>query len=184
MVDLTSAELQRLHNRLIENGLAPGSARAELLTISSACQHWVRQGWLGTNPIRGVEMSEGPAPTIDVLNVDELRGVLDALDGHRLRPLFELLAATGCRPGEALALTWDDINLAAGMVSINKSLGWTSSTKFHIGPPKTKAGIRSVPIPEQTVNRLRAWKRAQAEERLGLGLGRGGVDFVFATEDG
>ena len=59
-------------------------------------------------------------------------------------PVF--LLCTGCRKSEALALTWDDVDLENREISITKSLDYTSGANPKIKPPKTDAGTRTVPI--------------------------------------
>lgn len=70
-------------------------------------------------------------------------------------PLFRLLAYSGMRIGELLALTWDDIDLKNGTVSINKTL---SRSKLEgdtiITKPKTKTGVRMILIDDVTTQAL------------------------------
>lgn len=66
---------------------------------------------------------------------------------------FSLL--TGCRRGEALALTPEDISLEKRTVSINKTVEWVGN-KPQIKPqPKTFAGNREIPIPASLVDQLK-----------------------------
>ena len=44
-------------------------------------------------------------------------------DGHAHAPAWHVLAHTGMRRGEALALRWRDVDLDAGTVSIRRSAG-------------------------------------------------------------
>lgn len=86
------------------------------------------------------------APTEDEI------GKLNAGIGieHRGYPIG-LLAVffyyTGCRKGEALALTFGDIDRDAKKIKITKSVYFTGNDP-HIKQPKTEAGIREIPIPD------------------------------------
>lgn len=55
-----------------------------------------------------------------------------------------LLACTGMRKAEALALTWGDIK--EDRISVNKALDYVVHSRPVLKPPKTAAGIREVPI--------------------------------------
>lgn len=61
-----------------------------------------------------------------------------------LFPIF--LLCTGMRKSEALALTWDDVDLKNKEISVTKSIDYTVGAKPKIKPPKTEAGVRTVPI--------------------------------------
>ena len=89
-----------------------------------------------------------------------------------------LLAAwCGLRLGEALALTWADVDLEEGSVSIDKSAAELKSGERIVGPPKTKAGIRKVFVPPHVVPAL-----AQHHEQFGGGSAL--TDLVFTGTQG
>ena len=58
---------------------------------------------------------------------------------------FKLLASTGMRKGEALALTWNDIDLVNNTISVNKTLT-SVDHKLILSSPKTKNSRRSIPL--------------------------------------
>lgn len=76
--------------------------------------------------------------------------------------------ATGCRRGEALALTWDNLDLRNGLVSIVASLMTNGKTK----KPKTKSSVRTIALDGETVAALRKWRDFQSRE-----LGKIGFDM-------
>ena len=51
------------------------------------------------------------------LNAADLTAILKAAEGSRYHPVLVLIAATGLRKGEALALRWDEVDLDAGGVA-------------------------------------------------------------------
>lgn len=62
--------------------------------------------------------------------------------------LLALLIYTGIRRGEALALTWSDIDFNRKLIHITKAVVFQSNRPV-IKSPKSKAGIRFVPLPER-----------------------------------
>ena len=60
--------------------------------------------------------------------------------------LFALVCLyAGLRRGEALALTYEDIDRKAGLIHVTKAVEYIGNIP-HIKPPKTDAGIRDVPL--------------------------------------
>lgn len=65
--------------------------------------------------------------------------------------LFTILLGTGCRIGEAIGLTWDNIDMEDETVTVNHTMTYysnsvTKSARMHIHEPKTEAGIRVIPM--------------------------------------
>ncbi|MBQ6846799.1 MAG: tyrosine-type recombinase/integrase [Oscillospiraceae bacterium] len=58
---------------------------------------------------------------------------------------------TGCRRGEALALTPQDIDIENKTLSINKTVEWINSAPRIKPSPKTEAGIRTIPITDKLI---------------------------------
>ncbi len=71
-----------------------------------------------------------------------------------------LLAMTGIRRGEALALNWSDFDFKNKTLNINKTLA-RSKNKIIVNPPKTKAGTRTIIIDKNTLKLLKKWKSKQ-----------------------
>lgn len=72
------------------------------------------------------------------------------IDYIRWKPLFEFLLMTGCRIGEALALTWDDYDSSKKILYIRRTLSYRKSDGGHYSIktdiPKTEAGNRMIPV--------------------------------------
>ncbi|EGP5127921.1 site-specific integrase [Enterococcus faecium] len=82
---------------------------------------------------------------------------------HQRFIFFHLLAFTGIRRGEALSLTWNDINFEEKYLHVSKTLTKGENGRFLIHPPKTKASFRKIFLDNQTLNYLQTWKEIQKE---------------------
>ena len=82
---------------------------------------------------------------------------MDYITDHPLydywRPLFTVLLGTGCRIGEICGLRWEDVDLENRVIDINHSMTYFRRGKrppytfeFKFEPPKTKAGVRKIPM--------------------------------------
>ena len=90
---------------------------------------------------------------------------------HRCGLWVRFLFSTGLRPGESAPLQVADIDFTEKLVRITKAI--ESGTENIIGPPKSKAGIRNVPLRDDIARDL---KTAIA--------GKKPTDFVFPQTDG
>ncbi|MCK9487660.1 MAG: site-specific integrase [Dehalococcoidia bacterium] len=122
---------------------------------------------IGSNPMERMRPPRPERERPNMWSVKETQHFIASSRESRYAPLYALLLGTGCRSGEALALTWDDVDLTADQVSINKSVAIIGG-KEVTSRPKTRAGTRRVRLPAFTREALRAWKARQAEELLKL----------------
>jgi integrase len=88
----------------------------------------------------------------------------------RYRNVSVLIAATGMRRGEALALHWSnlDLNLAAGVLAVRGTPGSVDGV-LVISEPKTERSRRNLPLAASLVTMLRAHRAEQNAERLAAG---------------
>ncbi|APT18031.1 MULTISPECIES: tyrosine-type recombinase/integrase [Amylolactobacillus] len=82
---------------------------------------------------------------------------------QRVYVYFLLLASTGLRRSEALALTWKDIDFTTKTIDINKTLTSGFNNKLIVGSPKSTKSKRTVPISDNLLTELRKYKLANAE---------------------
>jgi integrase len=113
----------------------------------------------------------------------QVAAVLKAADGLRYRPALVLIAATGLRKGEALALRWSDINFAGASLRVAATLSRVGA-ELVITEPKTARSRRTVPLSPAIVALLKAHRATQAAERLHAGNQWTDMGLVFATEFG
>jgi integrase len=101
---------------------------------------------------------------------------LEAIEDERLFALFCLVAFCGLRRDEAVGLTWAEIDLDAGLVYVRETAGGQGV--------KSRAGVRTVPLVDRVARPLRAWRAAQAAERLAAGPDWADTGLAFTDEHG
>lgn len=126
------------------------------------------------NPFKLVEMpkrkKEIVEHTEDVENKfytkEELKKFLDCLEtesNFKAFALFRLLAYSGMRKGEALALTWNDISFKENEIRINKALSRGKDSRLYV--KATKTGIsRTIKMDKKTMDILKEWKKRQKQD--------------------
>lgn len=97
-------------------------------------------------------------------------------------PLVHLMAYTGLRQGEALALKWSDIDFENKKITVNKT-AVRIKEKQTIQTPKTKNSKRVISIDPATLSILRSWKKDQIKIYFKNGKHFEGDDnFIFTNE--
>ena len=116
------------------------------------------------NPVNSVRLPKGLKRGKRVAPVDDqIQAIFANIDQpFGLFPVF--LLCTGLRKSEALALTWDDVDLKNNEISVTKSLDYTVGARPTVKSPKTEAGVRTVPIIDLLHDRLQAEKNASVSE--------------------
>jgi integrase len=170
---VTPADVEEMIGALASRGLSGGSIERIVATLRGALSAAVRDGLLASNPVAGVRLPSvvpaRPAPW----SADQARRLL-AHAGGVMGVLVRLAVATGMRRGELLALTWNDIDLDAGSVHVHRARVQVGS-RVVAGPPKSRAGQRTIWLDHATTHTLTEWKAVQPSTASGL---------VFADLDG
>lgn len=91
---------------------------------------------------------------------------------------------SGWRLGELLGLTWPDLDLTAGALTVRRTLVSCSATEPVFGEPKTPRSRRRVTLPAEAIDLLRSYRQEQLQRRLLLGPDYGSHDMVFASATG
>lgn len=139
------------------------------------------------NPARDVILPKVLKPdnkAIKFIDYDDLKALMSYMEKLSNKKysyyfdyvLYSVLLATGCRFGEAVALTWSDIDFENATIDINKSYNRLVDI---VGTPKSKAGYRVISIDQKTINLLRLYKNRQRQ--LFSEVGVEAPEVVFAT---
>jgi integrase len=188
---IDAATLEAFYGRLLVGGrkvagtsqaLSAKTVRNAAGILSKALADAVKWRLLPHNPARDAELPRNEAPEMQAWTGTETRTFLAHVESSRLAPLWRLALATGMRRGELLGLQWRDVDLAAGVLAVARARVMAGIVTE--GRPKTKAGVRRVAIDPATMVALRAWKRAQTEERLHAGPAWSDTGYVFTNELG
>lgn len=169
---------------LEKRGLSPRTIRIAHSLLGAALKKAVRWGKLPANPAALVELPKQQHREMHALSADQVARFRRKAAKSAHATLFDFLLGTGCRPGEAFGLRWQDLDLAAGTLAIRQALTRVDG-KPAFGEPKTRGSRRALPLPDSLVASMREHRRAQAAHALKLGSTYNReLDLVFANEVG
>lgn len=139
--ELTRADLQDFVDRLLARELAPSTIRNTMNPLQAIYRHAVRRELVVVNPTREIDLPAARGRRERIATAAEAARLIAALPEPD-RAIWAAAFYAGLRRGELQALRASDIDLGRSEVAVQRS--WDQ----YEGPiaPKSKAGIRTVPI--------------------------------------
>lgn len=202
--ELQPGHLTVMYRKLLAESRARGHGATNVekvhVMIRSALSDAKRAGLIRDNPAQDATVPRRDKAKIRPWSGTELGTFLDHVGGHPLGPIYELIAMTGMRRGEALALRWQDVNLTDGYLTVRQQLTSVHTAELlgrpcpscgvlhkamAFGPPKTSSGdARRIDLGQAATGVLLAQKLAQDAERAQWGDAYVDHDLVFSDVDG
>ena len=199
LASLTSARIAALYRQLEAagradhrkgEGLSSRTVRYVATILGAALAEAVAAGMLARNPAdpqraKPPTAKEARPPETHPWTAAQLRAFLDWTREHsQLYAAWLVLAMTGARRGEVLALRWRDFDPEAGTVSVRRSVGVVrikgQAATMDEGPTKT-GKPRVIDLDEASGAVLRAWRRERGA--IALQLARD-TALIFGDHEG
>ena len=178
-------DIQRLIAKKMKEGLSARTVRLIHHVVRCSLNVAIRNKLIATNPAIGAslpQIEDTEMATISASDLNQLQSA-NLVEEEPLFPCILLMAFTGLRRGEALALRWSDIDLENCSLSVMREIVKTpGGTKFQ--KPKTKYSNRLIPINTGLQNLLLDHKNRQDILKKELKATYKDQDLVFARETG
>ena len=183
--ELAPRHVQALQQKLLDQGMDPKGVNLVRTALSGAMKHALRMELIIRNPVAAAKAPPEPNREAESPPVDAVLRMLGlaAQQDHWLHAALHLLAYTGIRRGELLALLWDAVDLEKAEVRIVSSLG-RRSNGLQLTKPKTARGNRTVNLDAGTAEVLRRHKERQEHHKSLLAGAYEDSGIVFADEVG
>ena len=144
------------------NNLSNNTINKIMILLKKIFDTAVRIRYIKENPCMHLKKLKIEKKKMEFWTVSEYKQFISTIkseDSH-YKYLFMTLFFTGMRIGEALALTWDDIDFSRLEINIDKTTSIVRGQTI-ISEPKTKSSIRSVTINKKLAETLLEWKNSQ-----------------------
>lgn len=147
-----STEIDELYTKLLQK-ISPRTAHHVHVVLGACLGAAVRTRKLSRNPM--LELAKVPAPKEAdhgiALEADQLCTLVQGFKGSALYPIVAVLAFTGCRRNEALALQWRDLDPIKKTLRIERAIEETDAHGLRFKEPKTERGRRTIIIDDDLI---------------------------------
>ena len=162
---LSAPLVRAFQDRLHDQGRSPAMIRGVIGSLGAILADAQERGLVVRNAVRELrsrrrrgsgrqEQRNGKLKIgVDIPTPDEVRALLAAATG-KWRALLLIAVFAGLRASELRGLRWDDVDLKTGALHVRQR----ADKRNVMGPPKSAAGERTVPLPPGVVEELRRWK--------------------------
>ena len=140
--------------------------------------------YLSRSPLTKVRKIKSEKKGVRFLSDDQIGRLMAAMADFRMRYLFHFILATGTRRGEALGLTWRDVDPENQQVLIRQALVKDKNAIVKIGSLKKETAARQIPLTKEDFAVLMEWKKLQDEEKALLGPAYQDNGLVFCRVEG
>lgn len=178
VAEIRAEHVGAIYTKQRKDGLAAWTIAGTHTILSALLSFALSRGYIASNPLHRLDKIEKPKQVSEKearrLSEKEVRAICDASIAT-YRPIVTTLAWTGVRVSEALGLRWQDIDFEAKEILVRGQLDEQGRHK----KPKTKAGVRSIPLLPVLEQALRLHRQGQ------FAAGRAAPEeFVFTTLTG
>ena len=161
---LTPDHVRGLYRKKLDGGLAPRTVLHIHRTLSKALKQATDDGLIPRNAAAPVKPPRPSREEIRPLNREQVRALFEAAREDRLEALYLVAITAGLRRGELQGLKWEDLDLEAGTLQVQRTLSEPKGG-YVFEAPKSGKG-RNVRLTRKAMAALREHRKRQLEERM------------------
>ena len=198
IASIKSSDIKKFYIHLIKDiGFKPASMEIIHTILHPIFTTAVRDGLIRINPTDGVmaeikKSHDWEKPKRHALTESQQSAFISYISRNRKYlhwlPVFTVLLGTGCRVGEIVDLRWSDCDFDENLISVNHNLIYrlqdSGKCEYHITTPKSKSGIRIIPMLSEVKMALLQEKTNQLETGFNQTMIDGYSGFIFQNRFG
>jgi len=179
LTKLQPSDVEHLEAKLLVSGLSANTVHHVHVILAKALKDGVRKGQLQRNVCQAVEPPKVPRYEVKVPDAQSISRILELSKDIPYYSVLHVMAFTGCRRGEAIALKWRNVDLSRAVLSITETAQRLRQKGIVFQPTKSAAGRRGVAIDPATIEILRAHQGLQLLRKMEIGAAYNDHDLVF-----
>lgn len=141
--EVRRVHVQALADRLLAGGRNASTIKNAIMPLRVLYRHAIRREVVSVNPTTGLDLPVSTGKRDRIASPAEAEALLAVLDPPDAA-LWATAFYAGLRCGELMGLRWEDVDLAAGVIRVERA--YDPKAREFVAP-KSKAGVRRVPIP-------------------------------------
>lgn len=165
-------ELVRSGNLVTGNGLSANSVNGVITVIQNSLKFSHTLGELKEYTAYKIKRPKTKEKSVQCFSFSEQKQIEQAALSNKSRKYIGIVLClySGLRIGELLALTWNDVDLENGTLTVNKTChdGIDADGVFgrFVDEPKTQSSLRSIPIPKQILALLKKYRKSRISDNV------------------
>ena len=195
MVDLKPAHVDAWMASLRAQGRSAPTVNGARQVLRAMCKHAFRAGILASNPVDATDpvkrQKHDPTQVLEPWSLDDVHRVLEAARDDDLDGFLHLMLHTGLRPGEAMGMRWEDIDIDSGALIVSGTLkdaralmpNGEGVVRQVRNEPKNASSKRTIPISDALLASLDRQHMRQAVQRMAA-TDWTDTGYVFTTSVG
>jgi len=194
LTKLQPVDIETRMAELLARGLSPATVRHARAILRRALNDAMREGLLNRNVAALARPPRLAAHEMRALSPADAHRFLEATASEPGGPLYALALGTGCRLGELLGLSWDDVAADGDLLVVRRALAESGQvvdaegkrhTAWALAEPKTARSRRTVMLPAIAQDALKRQKGRQARARFAAGTAwQDEHNLIFTDEVG
>jgi integrase len=184
--NLRPEHIQHLYANHLQNGASARTVRMIHCVVHRSLNQAVQMGLIERNPASFVKTPRLKRNEMKFFDEGQVQAFLIAAEAEKDRylALWKVAVTTGMRMGEILGLKWIDLDWSKSYLQVRRQLKVTRGGGFHFAEPKSKAGLRSIVLGQDTLALLRSHQDRIFQERLEIGERWKEQDLIFPSSVG
>lgn len=167
-ISIAESDVQAFVLKKLEQGLSQKTIKDMLIVLKMILKFGAKNKWIEYNPFDIQFPTERDNPQLEVLSRTNQKKIMTYIQDHfTFRNLgVYICLSSGMRIGEICALTWEDIDVSTGIVSVRRTIqriytveDGVRKTELVLDTPKTKNSIRDIPISKDLLRIMKPIKK-------------------------